>query len=363
MEPNPHNLVTSLSRFKNILIAVKVSPDPDAIASSYAMSALCGSLGISSTIVSMKKMSLPANKAFVSILRIPIAFSAAELDIGAFDAYIVTDHQSPLIPEITKTLPCAAYIDHHDPDGDTVKSDFILKNLDAGATSSLVALLFRDLSVSLDGPAMTSVATALLYGIYTDTDKYSHVHRIDYEALDYLSKFSDHALFQKISSIPLSRKTLQLLKIATGDRVAYKDWLIAGVGYLDASHRDSIAIVADFLLKREKFNTVIVYAAIEEGNSLTLDASMRSNSDLINLNDIIKKITSQGGARKFKGAFQINLDYFSLCPDRRLLWDLIHAATLEQLKRRRDEMYGIELRGFYGRLRRKVRGYFGSGAD
>lgn len=363
MEPDPQTLATSLTRFKKILIVIKGSPDPDAIASSYAMSVLCAALGISSTIVSMKKLSLPSNRAFVSILKIPIDFSPSALDIGTFDAYVVTDHQSPLIPELTEALPCAAYIDHHEPGGEAVKSDFILKDIDAGATSSLMALIIKDLDPAVDRQTMTSVATALLYGIYTDTDKYSHVHRVDYDALDYLSKFSDHAVFQKISSIPFSRKTLQLLKIATSHRVTYRDWLIAGVGYLDASHRDSIALIADFLLKRENFDTVIVYAAIEDGNGLTLDASLRSNTERINLNDIIKRITSQGGARKFKGAYQINLDYFSACPDRRLLWDLLHLSTIEQLKLRRDEMDTIEIRGLYGRLKGKVRGYFRSGDD
>jgi len=129
------------------------------------------------------------------------------------------------------------------------------------------------------------------------------------------------------------------------------------VGYVRADNRDSIAIVADFLLKREKFQTVIVFAAIEneDRSRLTLDASLRSSSDVLNLNGVIKAITVEGGARKFKGAYQINMDYFSRCPDRDLLWNVIRLTTIEVLKKSRDEMFITELKGFYQKLRDRIR--------
>jgi nanoRNase/pAp phosphatase (c-di-AMP/oligoRNAs hydrolase) len=257
-------------------------------------------------------------------------------------------------------LPCAVYIDHHEESGEEIKSDFILKNTEAGATSSLVALLLKNLPEQLDDNIMISVATALLYGIYTDTDKYSHASLIDYEALEYISKFADNDLFHKISSIPLSKKTMQMLAIAINKKIIYKDWLIAGIGYIDAEHRDSIAIVADFLLKREKCDTVVVFAAVgnEGGKSLAIDASFRSSNPAVNLNNIIKMITTQGGARKYKGAYQINIDYFSHCPDRKALWDVVEMTTVDLIKTRRDEILISEIKGLYQNLRNRLRDYF-----
>jgi nanoRNase/pAp phosphatase (c-di-AMP/oligoRNAs hydrolase) len=361
VEASPVALTASISKYRNILIIIKGSPDPDAIASSFAMSALCRKLGVSSTIVSMRKLSLPENRAFIATLEIPVRFSPDLPDLRHFDAYIVTDFQTPAAREIAGRLPCAVFIDHHEPDGGEARADFVLRNTDAGSTCTIIALLFKEMDIKLEPPIMAQVSTALLYGIYTDTDKYSHAGRLDYEALDYLSAFSDHEAFNKISTTPLSKETLDLLKIAIRGKVPYKDWLITGVGYVRADNRDSIAVVADFLLKREKYQTVIVFAAIEneDRSRLTLDASLRSSSDNLNLNDVIKAITAEGGARKFKGAYQINMDYFSRCPDRDLLWNVIRLTTIEVLKKSRDEMYITELKGFYQKLRDRIRRFRG----
>lgn len=360
MEAFSRAFEASIRKYRNILIVIKGSPDPDAIASSYALSAICRLLNVSSSIVSTKKLSLPENRAFVSILDIPLHISPALPNIKEFDAYIVADHQSHAVHELAGSLPCAVFIDHHEPAEEEISADFILRETEAGSTSTLIALLIKNLGIDLEPEVMRSVSTALLYGIYTDTDKYSHAGELDYEALDYLSKYSDHDLFNRISSTPLSKKTMQLLKKAIVNKTSYKDWLIAGIGYVEAESRDSIAIVADFLLKREAFPMVIVFAAIEDAERglLTLDASFRSASGFLNLNDVIKKITPEGGARKFKGAYQVDISYFNHCPDRKLLWDVIYQSTMELLKKIRDELYIIELKGFYQKFRKKMHDYF-----
>jgi nanoRNase/pAp phosphatase (c-di-AMP/oligoRNAs hydrolase) len=315
---------------------------------------------VSSLIISANKLSLPENRAFVNILGIPLHISPALPNIKEFDAYIVADYQSPAVRELVGPLPCAVFIDHHEPSDEEIRADFILRETRAGSTSTLIALLIKNQRIELESEVMKSVSTALLYGIYTDTDKYSHAGELDYEALSYLSKYSDHDLFNRISSTALSRKTLELIKKAIENKTSYKDWLIAGIGYVDADSRDSIAIVADFLLKREKFSMVIVFAAIEdkERGRLTLDASFRSASGSLNLNDVIKKITPEGGARRFKGAYQVDIGYFSHCPDRKLLWNVIYLSTMELLKNSRDELYITELKGFYQKFRKKMQDYF-----
>ncbi len=137
--------------------------------------------------------------------------------------------------------------------------------------------------------------------------------------------------------------------------------MLAGVGYVDESNRDSIAVIADFLLNREEVASVVVFAIIEkeENRGLTLDASFRSKHEHLNLNDIIKNITSDGGARKFKGAYQIPLNYFTRCPEKEQLWELVKCTTIEVLKDSRDKVYVIELKGIYKRFRGWVNKVFG----
>ncbi len=362
MNASPRDLLESLEKHRRILILIKGSPDPDAIASSFAISSICAELGITASIVSEKKLSLPENRNFVRALKIPISYIPPEPDVNDFDAYIVTDSQSPIAAGITGKLPCAAFIDHHEPGGEEIEAEFMIQDTNAGSTSTIMALILRDLGRELDPGVMAHVATALVYGVYTDTDKYSHAGELDYEALDYLSRYSDAGLFNTISSTRLSKTTLQLLKRAVTHGQVYRDWLLAGVGYVDAEHRDSIAIIADFLIRREKTEVVVVFAVIEDSkrDRLTVDASLRSSREQIDLNEIIRGITPEGGARKFKGAYQIHLDYFSHCPDRGLFWKIVEITTVDLLKRCRDERYITELKGFYRKFRKRVRNLFGA---
>ncbi len=357
-----------IKRYNNILIFIKGSPDPDAIASSYAFKMICEAFGIKSSIIAAVNLSLPQNREFVKVLKIPIKFEKSLSGIEDFDSYAVFDHQSLYVDKLTYKIPCAVHIDHHDFDEEEEREkidvDFKLINREAGSTSTILALLLKELNLSLEEDIMKNISTALQFGIENDTDNYSHAGKIDYDALNYISEFSDNRIINRINGVPLSNKALKLLGQAIDNQFIYKDWLIAGLGYIDQRNRDLIAIVADFLIKRQDISTVIVFAIIEkEDSSLYLDASFRTNSENINLNSIIKEITLRGGGRKYKGAFQVGLDYFANCPDRELLWKLVKITTVEVLKKRRDRIYVTELRGFYKNFKRRIFGFFRENKD
>lgn len=352
MQNSAASLISAIRPYRAILILIKGSPDPDAIASAYAMSIICKAHGIASTILAEKKLSLPQNKAFVQLLDIPLHFAPMH-HLHHFSAYIVVDHQNAAGGDLVGGLPCAAHIDHHEPGGPEVKTNVTMRDTKAGSTSTILTRILREMDISLDHRTMTTLATALLYGIYTDTDKYAHAAEQDYEALEYLSRRADHAVFKRLTNIPLSSETLGLLKHAIAQKIIYKDWLIAGLGFVAATNRDSIAVIADFLLRREAANTVVVYALIEDRQrkSLSLDASFRTSLESLDLNDLIKRITPGGGARSFKGAYQIGLDYFAHAPNRGLLWECVSDTTMAILKHRRDEILITEVKGMFRRLR------------
>ena len=348
MKKNSEQLLETLKKHANIITFIKGSPDPDAIASSLAIKTICESLEIKNSIYAEKKIPLPQNKALVQILDIPVKFSFPQ-DLSRFNAYMVFDHQSAQINILSPDIPCAVHIDHHDKINDVNHCDFRLIMTEAGSTSSIIALLLKEMEINISRQEMTRICTALLYGIETDTDGYSHAGKIDYAAIDFLSSYSDMSLIKKISSIPLSKKTVSLLWKAMENLHLYKDWLMTGIGFIPESNRDSIAIIADFLTKREEASVIIVFAAIEKSNGkgLVLDASLRSKKDTTNLNAIIKEITSEGGARRYKGAFQIDMNYFSNCPDKNLLWKIISLTTIDVLQKRRDDIYITEIKRYY----------------
>ena len=98
-----------------------------------------------------------------------------------------------------------------------------------------------------------------------------------------------------------------------------------------------------------------MFALIEKKEGLTLAASLRTASKRFDLNRFIKRITSEGGARAFKGAFQVDLDYFRYCPDRELLWKIVHMTTVEALKRQGVPMETGRWRTWWKKFRRPFR--------
>jgi len=349
----------TVKKYKNIMIIISGSPDPDAFASAYVLKIILSSVSIDSDIVTTKKISLSQNKAFVKYLNIPFVFKK-NLNPQKYDAYIVPDFQTNIVDGITNHIPCAAHIDHHTKTENKVYSDFSLINTDAGSTSSLIALLLKEHANALAHKDLISASTALMFGIQTDTDKYEHATLIDIEALHYLSEFSDKKIINKINGIPISPVTMRYYKKAAANQHIYKDWKIYGIGFIDIEHRDSIAITADLLLKKSDNKTVIVFALVDdrERNDLFLDVSIRSRLENLDINALIKNITPTGGGRQYKGAYQIKLDYFRACPDKELLWKTVEVTTIERLKKSRDGIYITKISTFYSTALEKAISFF-----
>lgn len=346
---------SALKKYRHTLIYIQGSPDPDAIASSYAIKIMLSRMDIVSEIVSGKKLSLSQNRAFVRSLDIPLKTGAKPAP-GDFDSYIVTDFQSNIVPGISDRIPCAAHIDHHEPDCAVAASEFSLVRPDAGSTSSLVATILMQSDITFSKDEMRSMATALMFGIQTDTDDFKHTTPIDTEALRFLSEYADMDIIRKIEGIPLSPATIKLYNRAIDHELTYKDWGIYGTGYIDVEHRDSIAITADLLLKNSKHRTVAVYALVEDRkkNDLFMDVSFRTVIETLDLNSLIKSITPTGGGRKFKGAYQVRLGYLNACRERDLLWKVTESATLKRIRDSRDALYLHEIKKLPARAFEKI---------
>jgi len=353
-------LTATLKQYRHILIVIKGSPDPDGIASSFALKVLCDTLDIPAAIIATTEVSLVQNKQLITDLSIPITFLDEPPDIHPYDAYIIADHQSAQVEYIKNKIPCTVHIDHHVPIQEDMQIGLNITLETAGATSTIVGLILKELPLALDAALFKNIATALVWGIQTDTDGFTKAQPLDYEALTYLSPYSDPEVISRLIGTAVSDQPIGLTAKAIKNKLLYKDWLIAGIGFIDASKRDAIALIADFLLEKENAALVAVFAVVESDGKkgLMLDVSVRVREETFNLDSLIKQINPNGGARKFKGAYQINLDYFTHCPDKHLLWEVVNATTLQIFKTQRDAMPVIELKNFFDRLKSKLSNIF-----
>lgn len=351
-------LIETIKKYPRLLIYIKGSPDPDAIGGAYVLKLLCDAHGTEGTIVSPQEASLPQNIKIIKDLRLPIRFKEVEDCKKYYDAYAVLDHQSIFAAGITGVIPCAVHIDHHEPAAEEIPVGLQIQTEMAGSTSTLIIHLLKALNVTFAEPQWQSAATILYYGIQTDTDNFQHAGELDEQALEIISPYADRTILARVNSLPFSKETMLFFRRALQNQMIYKDWLISGIGFINEKYRDSIGIIGDFLIKREGIEAVVVFGIVEKDRRLELDASFRTKNEHLNLNTLIKKITKDGGARKYKGAFQVDLDYFVLCPDREMLWKTVYATTIETLKTRRDDTYSSDLQKLYGFLKKKLQGLF-----
>lgn len=351
-------LIETIKKYPRMLIYIKGSPDPDAIGGSYVLKLLCEAHGTEGSIVSPQEASLPQNIKIIKDLHLPIRFKAVVDCKKHFDGYAILDHQSVFVEGITGVIPCAIHIDHHEPAVDEFPVDLQIQTEKVGSTSTLIIHLLKELGVTFTNSRWRSAATALYYGIQTDTDDFQHAGKSDHQALEIISPYVDRELLHKINALPFTREAMHFFHQALQNQIHYKDWLISGIGFINEKYRDTLGIIGDFIIKRESIETVVVFGIVEKDNRLILDASFRTKNENLNLNTLIKKITKEGGARKYKGAFQVNLDYFANCPDRDLLWKTVYKTTIEALKKRRDDTTAGELQKLYTFLKNKLRELF-----
>ncbi|MCL2026501.1 MAG: DHH family phosphoesterase [Leptospirales bacterium] len=355
MKEKADEFIGALKKFKNILILVKGSPDPDVLASSFALKIICDHLGIKTQIAGKQKLSLAQNKVFANKLGIHLKIAEHPASIDKFDAYAVLDHQSARTDDPTE-LPCVIHIDHHDKVKEDIHPIFSCLMPETGSTCTIIALLLQKLDIEFEHSEKRDMMTALLFGLQTDTDNYNLASPYDFKALIYIAADADNELINKISGIPMSAVISVGLEKAIAGHVIYKDWLIAGIGYIKETERDTIAIIADILTRRHEASVVFIFAIIQRKKApkLVLDVSVRTEHAGIDLNRIIKHITLFGGARKFKGAFQIDLDFFEHYHDKQSLWDIVNVTAIEAIKHQRDKKTSSGIKSLIlGRLGKK----------
>lgn len=350
-------IVSVLQKHNSVAIIIKGSPDPDAIASSFFFWKICTSLHIKASIVAFMPPSLPSNQEFIRAFNIPLNFveDIRKINVQHYSGYIICDYQTAFLENIANTIPCIIHLDHHAVAAEDIEAQFRLMTEDVSSTSTLCALIMQHLSI-LSHEDIQNLSTMLYIGIKTDSNGFSHLSKYDMIALDYIKNFCNIALIEKIENIPLSSDAIEMLQKAMSNVLIYKDWLIAGVGFVEEKYRDTIAIIADHLLERNNVTLVVVYAAVYHKNhsKLDIDASFRTNDENLDLNYLIKSITSNGGGRKFKGAFQVHIDYFVHCPDLQKLWELIEITTTDILKSRRDSNYILLIQSNIKRVKNKI---------
>ena len=221
---------------------VQNDPDPDAIAASLALRAALGFSPDDSPIVSCGRVTRPENRRLIDALAIRI-HHVSQQSLDARRPLVLVDVQPSYFSEELGEV--AAVIDHHPPGG-----RFRARHRDVRTAYGASATMAAEYLIAADERKIDArLATALLYGIITDTKSLSrHTSDEDLQMFARLFPLADHAALRRITHpsyapLPLGRLGQALTTAKVVDGLAYLH-----LGTLPKSEEHVVAQFAEFCL-------------------------------------------------------------------------------------------------------------------
>ena len=319
-------------RGEKILLILTGYPDPDNIASGLAHKFLAKAFDIETTLLCFHEVSHQENRALVKRLELDLQLYDEKFDLQPYSACVFVDTQktdTPIADKLsTKTL--LSFVDHHKRLGES-PAEFVDIREDAASTAAIYTEYLRAHCPQGLNPGETEqvrLATALMYGIRSDTMALLEATRLEFEAAAYLWPCVDQALLKKISAQSLAPAVMDMIQKALEKKQVFDTFVFTDVGFVRREHRDGIPQAAEFLLQREGTDTVLVFGIVE---SKMIDGSLRTRSDTINPDTFLKKAFGFDEEKqtyydnsniKDKGKFQIPLGFLGQHADRELLYRL-----------------------------------------
>jgi nanoRNase/pAp phosphatase (c-di-AMP/oligoRNAs hydrolase) len=240
---------------KHPLIQLQHNPDPDALASGFALKHLFKRiLRVDATMAFTGSVGRAENRAMMRYLRIQIV-PAYKVQYSHHDLVIVVD-TSPgtgtcRLPE---GVSPDVVVDHH-PGVPAANGPvrFSMVDVTYGATSTLVGEMLLANGI----PIPVRVATALAYGIETDTQGLArNVGPVDERVFAALYAMADKRLLARIQRARVPQEYFQALEHGLARAQIHGDAISTYLGEIE--HPDIVAEVADLLFRLEGMRWAIV---------------------------------------------------------------------------------------------------------
>jgi len=327
----------SLAKGKHLLIPLRGHPDPDGIASALAQAHIAARLGVGKTTIAYThELSHRENRALVKLLGLELRKikSMKEVDpvdfIGLVDAHDI----EPDLTDVGAT-EVLTIVDHHRANTPP-KARCVDLRMDVGATATIFVEYLAELApLTSDSEDDRRIATALMHGLSTDTDDFTLARATDFRAASQIAEVCDRDLLQDLSRHLIAPHAMDVIARSLAALVVKRNFATSGVGFVPDAERDTIAQAADFLIRREDIDTVVVYGVVGEryieGSLRTHSASVDPAAWLEQAFGVDEKGRPYGGGRRDKGGFRIPIGFLGRATDRASLWSLVEHAMRQAL--------------------------------
>lgn len=250
--------ISSIEKYKKLLskvsqedsLAILINADPDALASALALKRIFYNKVKKAVIYRINVIKRTDNLSMIKLLRINHK-DITKLDKSKITKWAIVDSQPHHFTKY-KNISFDIIIDHHPVSPNSVGS-FVDIQEDYGATSTIMTEYLRAAKTK----PSPRLATALFYGIKTDTDNFTRKSTVnDINAFKYLYKYSNLNIIKKIESSMINRKTVKSFQTAIKKLRFFKDKGYIHMGTV--KDPDVLVIIADFFLKMAEDNWCIV---------------------------------------------------------------------------------------------------------
>jgi len=320
-------LAALLKGKSSLLIVLQDNPDPDAIGAAVALRELANrTAGVSCSLAYGGTIGRAENRELVSYLSLNF-HPFAQVKPGQFDLVALVDTQpgtgnNPLPADILPDI----VIDHHPIKDMTRRAAFTDIRSHYGATSTLLWEYLCGAGVVPDTPT----ATALLYGILSDTQDIGRdVTQTDIEAMEDLYPLANKRMLRQIQHGRVPNAYYQMLATALARTRIYGNCAVCDLG--DVDNPDMMGEVADLLLRHERLSWTLchgVYASRMLLSLRTQDTQHRADEVI---RRIVRGIGTGGGHASMAGG-QIPLrPRHPSTPSRTRLSQIVASRFLEAL--------------------------------
>ncbi|MFZ0005140.1 MAG: DHH family phosphoesterase [Methanoregula sp.] len=330
-------LFSLLAGWDGILgIITHKNPDPDAIASAMALAEIArhaNSKTLTTRIFYEGNIGHQENRTFVNLLDIKMEHLTQEA-VQKCTYLAMVDCSGPgANNDVSPQTKIQIIIDHH-KDGSHAASQGTFTDIrpGIGATASIMTQYLQELDIPVD----KRVATALLYGIRTDTKEFKrNVTPQDLGNAGFLLPLTDADLLDKIMSPSMSQETIDVMGKAIQNRKIQSGYLFSNVGYV--MNRDALPQAADLLITLEGVNTALVYGITD--TSIVISARNRDIRLHVG-NALAEAFGDMGdaGGHPNMAAANLPLHYFGNVSDKVALLEI----TIEPILQKFKNLVGLE---------------------
>ncbi len=269
---------------KRVYIQPHNVPDPDAIASSFALKVLLKHFGVKSKIIYVDLIEKANSKRMVEIFKIGLEQKEDSFVSAEKDFIILVDAQQGNSNITDFNFKNIAVIDHH---SDLSSGGYIYKDVrnNVGSCATIIAEYFKEAGVE----PSNDVATALVYGIMTDTDNLTrNSNKADADMFYWLYNLADFTMIKNLRMNEIGKEDIYAYAKALQNIEIYGN---IGFIHIEDCNDSLLGTISDMVYTIEGVNIVVSYAKRDDG----IKFSIRSGEKDIRANKLIKHILSDKG--------------------------------------------------------------------